>query len=65
MSIEVFSIFQILSVSVEAPPGYSDLASIAVTGAAKPHLMKLGDKLATPSTSFKCCTHCQGNVQIV
>jgi hypothetical protein len=44
--------------------GFSDVASVAITGAAKSHLLKMSDKLATP-TSYKCCTHCQGNIQIV
>ena len=42
---------------------YSELASLAVTGAAKTHLMKIGDKLTEPSSSFKSCTHCLGTVQ--
>ena len=32
---------QVLITSVEAPAGYSDLASVAVTGAAKPHLVHI------------------------
>lgn len=35
------NIFQVLVTSVEAPAGYSDLASVAVTGAAKPHLVHI------------------------
>jgi len=52
--------------SVEQTEGdYSAIASVAVTGAARTHLMKLGDKLQAPqsSSSFKNCTHCQGTVQ--
>ncbi|TRY67574.1 hypothetical protein TCAL_07826 [Tigriopus californicus] len=43
---------------------YSEVASLAVTGCARPHLRKLGDQLVTP-TGFKCCTHCQGTVHNV
>lgn len=43
---------------------YSRMASVAVTGAARPHLAKLGDKNASPE-GFKCCTHCQGTVHNV
>jgi len=44
---------------------YSTAASIAVTGAARPHLAKMNDKLSSPdvnSSHFKCCTHCKGAV---
>ena len=43
----------------------SAIASVAVTGAARTHLMKLGDQLQAPQSSsgFKNCTHCQGTVQ--
>ncbi len=41
---------------------YSELASLAVSGVAKPHFKKLGDKLV-PTTGFKSCTHCHGAVQ--
>ena len=47
---------------------YSTKASIAVTGAARPHLAKMNDKLSSPnvnSSQFKCCTHCKGSVQLV
>ena len=40
----------------------SDLASSALTGAAKPHLTKLGDQTASARDDFKCCTHCQGKL---
>eukprot|EP00095_Tigriopus_kingsejongensis_P005349 maker-scaffold34_size539781-snap-gene-0.16 protein:Tk05349 transcript:maker-scaffold34_size539781-snap-gene-0.16-mRNA-1 annotation:"Golgin-45" len=43
---------------------YSEVASLALTGVARPHLRKLGDILTTP-VGFKCCTHCQGNVHNV
>ena len=40
----------------------SDLASSALTGAAKPHLTKLGDQAASARKDFVCCTHCQGKL---
>jgi len=43
----------------------SDFASSALTGAARPHLAKLGDQAAGARSDFKCCTHCNGVVQIV
>lgn len=48
----------------EGNSDYSEMASLAVTGAARPHLRKMGDKLSAP-TSFKNCTHCQGQVHNV
>jgi len=53
---------------VEAEEDYSTKASIAVTGAARPHLAKMNDKLSSPnvnSSQFKCCTHCKGSVHTV
>ena len=47
---------------------YSTRASVAVTGAARPHLAKMNDKLSAPSLKdgqFKSCTHCQGSVYTV
>ena len=47
---------------------YSTRASVAVTGAARPHLAKMSDKLSTPTLKdgqFKCCTHCQGSIHTV
>jgi len=47
---------------------YSTKASVAITGAARPHLAKMNDKLAAPkvnSSQFKCCTHCTGTVHVV
>jgi len=47
---------------------YSTKASIAVTGAARPHLAKINDKLSAPninSSQFKCCTHCKGTIHTV
>ena len=43
----------------------SDMASSALKGAAKPHLVKLGDQAAGTRHDFKCCTHCQGLVHVV
>lgn len=43
----------------------SDRASLALTGAARPHLAKLGDQVAGARQDFKCCTHCQGVVHVV
>ena len=55
---------QILSVPTsDGGADDSELASLAVTDAARPHLRKLGDQLATPQGNFKSCTHCQGTVQ--
>ena len=53
---------------VESEEDYSTKASIAVTGAARPHLAKMNDKLSSPnvnSSQFKCCTHCKGSVHTV
>jgi len=47
---------------------YSTRASLAITGAARPHLAKMNDKLSSPnihSSQFKCCTHCTGTVHVV
>ena len=43
----------------------SDLATTALTGAAKPHLKKLSDQSASSRNDFKCCTHCQGSIHVV
>jgi len=43
----------------------SDVASTALAGAARPHLKKLGDQAAGSRNDFKCCTHCNGVVQVV
>ncbi len=43
----------------------SDLATSAVTGAARPYLRKLGDQAAGSRNDFKCCTHCQGTIHVV
>ena len=43
----------------------SDLASTALAGAARPHLKKLGDQASGSKSDFKCCTHCNGQVQVV
>ena len=43
----------------------SDMASSALTGAARPHLAKLEDQVAGSRHDFKCCTHCQGIVHVV
>ena len=64
---------QIMYQTLESSSGgedYSTRASIAVTGAARPHLAKMSDKLSTPNfkegaSQFKCCTHCQGTVHNV
>ena len=42
-----------------------DRAPLALTGAARPHLAKLGDQAAGSRSDFKCCTHCNGVVQVV
>ena len=42
-----------------------EYASTALTGAAKTQFRKLGDKLNSPTGSFKSCTHCQGSVKNV
>ena len=44
---------------------YSELASLAVMGAARTHMRKLGDRLTEPTAGFKNCTHCLGSVQNV
>ena len=57
--------------ALEATSGledYSTRASVAVTGAARPHLAKMNDKLSAPSLKdgqFNCCTHCQGSIHTV
>ena len=57
--------------ALEATSGqedYSTRASVAVTGAARPHLAKMNDKLSSPNLKdgqFKCCTHCQGSIHTV
>lgn len=49
----------------EGDSEYSELASLAVMGAAKNHMRKLGDKLTEPASGFKSCTHCLGTVKNV
>ena len=54
--------------SKPADEDYCSQASIAITGKARPYLAKMNDKLASPdihSSLFKCCTHCQGSVQMI
>ena len=55
------------SAAEDAAYAIGDIASLALTGAARPHLAKLGDRLESPSSrkDFKCCSHCQGSVHIV
>ena len=62
---------ELISKKIESPSGgedYSTVASVAVTGAARPHLAKMNDKLSSPnihSSQFQCCTHCKGTVHTV
>ena len=63
----VMALMVLLSIHFNKLPSsnQSDLASTALAGAARPHLKKLGDQASVSKSDFKCCTHCNGQVQVV
>jgi len=59
---------EVLAKTLEANGAVPDLASTALTGKARPLLVKLGDQVTSDvgrSRDFKTCGHCQGSVQVV